>query len=162
MKLAILILEDEVEVRAALERDLIEFAKVVRLEPAEDVEDALAVIDELTNDGDELALALCDHRLPGTTGVDFLIQMLDDDRTAYAKKVLVTGQADLVDTVRAVNDAGLDHYIAKPWDAEDLRAVVRRMLTDYVEETDLDPLPFLAALESDRAMELIRDRGRAD
>lgn len=162
MKLAILILEDEVEVRAALERDLIEFAKAVRLEPAEDVDDAREVIAELTAAGDELALALCDHRLPGTTGVEFLCQMLEDDATAYAKKVLVTGQADLSDTIRAVNDAGLDHYIAKPWDPDDLRAVVRRMLTDYVEETELDPLPYLSALESDRAMELIRDRGRAD
>ncbi|MGB4635265.1 MAG: response regulator [Arcanobacterium sp.] len=162
MKLAILILEDEPEVRAALERDLIEFARTVRLEPAEDVEDAREVVEEIAAEGDELALALCDHRLPGTTGVEFLVEMMDDDRTAYTRKVLVTGQADLTDTIRAVNEAGLDHYIAKPWDADDLRAVVRDMLTTYVEETGLNPLPYMAVLEQDRTMEMVRNWGRAD
>ena len=41
-------------------------------------------------------------------------KMSSDERTAGARKVLVTGQADQADTVRAVNNAGLDHYIAKP------------------------------------------------
>ena len=54
--------------------------------------------------------------MPGTTGVEFLVQMMDDDRTAATRKVLVTGQAQLHDPVRAVNEANLDHYIAKPWD----------------------------------------------
>ena len=40
MKLAILVLEDEPDVRAAIEPDLEPFARTVRVEPAEDVEDA--------------------------------------------------------------------------------------------------------------------------
>ena len=44
----------------------------------------------------------------------------------------MTGQAGLEDTVRAVNEANLDHYIAKPWDAEALQAIVREQLTEYV------------------------------
>lgn len=158
MKLAILILEDEPEVRDALERDLIDFARHVRLETAEDVEDAREVLAEIADDGDELALALCDHRLPGTTGVDFLVEMMDDPLHHSARKVLVTGQADLRDTVRAVNEADLDHYIAKPWNVEELRDVVRRMLTDYVDLTGLDPMPYMAALDKVRAMEIIKER----
>lgn len=158
MTLAILILEDEPEVRAALERDTLAIASSLRIEVAEDVEDAREVIAEIADDGDELALALCDHRLPGTTGVDFLIEMMKSEDTAYAKKVLVTGQADLSDTIRAVNSAHLDHYIAKPWDAEDLHQVIRSCLTDYVEEQDLDPLPYMMVLDQVRAMDIIRDR----
>lgn len=158
MNLAILILEDEAEVRAAVERDLLPFAELIRVEVASDVEEAWEVIDELTEDGDVLALALCDHRMPGTTGVEFLVQMMDDDRTAATRKVLVTGQAQLRDTVRAVNEANLDHYIAKPWDVDELHDVVRTMLTDYVEDMDIDPLPYLDVLDSTRAMELVRRR----
>lgn len=162
MTLAILILEDEPEVRAALERDLLEFADIVRIEPAEDVTDAWAVIDEMKADGDELALALCDHRLPKTTGVDFMIQMMDDSRTVSARKVLITGQADLRDTVRAVNEAGLDHYIAKPWQIEQLHQVVREQLTNYVESNQINPLPYMSVLDGARAMELIRTSSWAD
>lgn len=162
MKLAILILEDEPEVRAALERDLIDFSSSVRLEPAEDVEDAWEVVDEVDASGDVLALALCDHRMPGTTGVEFLVQMMEDERTAYTRKVLVTGQADLEDTVRAVNEADLDHYIAKPWKADELRETVRRLLTDYVEISRINPMEHLGALDHERAMYLVRDYSRAD
>lgn len=158
MNLAILILEDEAEVRAAVERDLLPFAELIRVEVASDVEEAWEVIDELTEDGDVLALALCDHRMPGTTGVEFLVQMMDDDRTAATRKVLVTGQAQLRDTVRAVNEAHLDHYIAKPWDVDELHDVVRTMLTDYVEDMDIDPLPYLDVLDATRAMEIVRRR----
>ena len=162
MKLAILIVEDEPEVRASIERDLIDFASIVRIEPTEDVDDAWDVVDEVDADGDVIALALCDHRMPGTTGVEFLVQMMDDDRTTMTRKVLVTGQADLTDTVRAVNDADLDHYIAKPWDPEELRDTVRMMLTDFVEVAGINPLPYLAALDQERAMELARHFSRAD
>ena len=103
-----------------------------------------------------LALVLADHRMPGTTGVDMLIAMEDDERTAVARKVLVTGQADQADTIRAVNEAGLDHYVAKPWRPQDLQAVVRDQLTDFVLVTGMDPLPHLRALDGARAMEMLR------
>ena len=57
-----------------------------------------------------------------------LVAMTDDERTAAARKVLVTGQADQDDTIRAVNEAGLDHYIAKPWDPAHLQATVRAQI----------------------------------
>lgn len=160
MKLTILILEDEPEVRAALERDLQDFSPTVRLEPASDVADAWDVIDDITADGDVLALALVDHRMPGTTGVDFMVQMMHDERTAATRKVLVTGQAQLADTVRAVNDADLDHYIAKPWSVDQLHHTVRSMLTAYVADMGIDPLPHFAALDAQQAVELARHRGR--
>ena len=117
MKLAIVVVEDEPEVRDAVLGDLAPFADTVRIEPAEDVDNTLKIVDEIDGDGDVVALILADHRLPGRSGVDMLVEMADDERTADARKVLVTGQADQADTIRAVNKAGLDHYIAKPWRA---------------------------------------------
>ena len=156
MTLTILSLEDEADVRDALERDLEEFWGKIRLETAEDVDDAWEVLEEIAGDGDELALVLSDHRLPGKSGVDFLVELQADQRFAAARTVLVTGQADQDDTIRAVNQAGLDYYIAKPWDVEALKRVVRDQLTDYVLDVGIDPLPYLSLLDGVRVMEAIR------
>ncbi|MDO4900983.1 response regulator [Actinomyces sp.] len=156
MKLAILVVEDEPEVRDAVVGDLSSFSDVVRIEPAEDVADAWEAVADIDEDGDLLALVLADHRMPGRTGVDMLVDMNTEARTAAARKVLVTGQADQADTIRAVNDAGLDHYIAKPWDPARLQQTVRDQLTDFVLEVGVDPLPHLRALDRVRAMEALR------
>ena len=52
MKLVILVVEDEPEVRDAVVGDLTPFAGVVRVEPAEDVDDAWEVVSEVEADGD--------------------------------------------------------------------------------------------------------------
>ena len=150
MTLTILSLEDEADVRDALERDLEEFWDKIRLEVAEDVDDAWAVIDEIVEDGDELALVLSDHRLPGKSGVDFLVELMKDERFGATRTVLVTGQADQSDTIRALNQAGLDYYIGKPWNPEELRTVVRDQLTEYVLESGVNPLPYVTVLDGRR------------
>ncbi|WP_026459810.1 response regulator [Schaalia suimastitidis] len=156
MTLTILSLEDEAEVRDALERDLEAFWSHIRLETAEDVDDAWAALESVLADGDELALVLSDHRLPGRSGVDFLVELAGDPRFEGVRTVLVTGQADQDDTIRALNQAGLDHYIAKPWQSEDLVAVVRDQLTSYVIDRGISPLPYLPVLDGVRAMEALR------
>ncbi len=155
MKLAVMVLEDEPEVREALVRDLDPLAEVIRIEAADCVDDAWSVVDEIDEDGDVLALVLADHRLPDQTGVDFLVEMTGDDRTMDAKKVLVTGQADQADTIRALNDAHLDHYFSKPWDVQALLEQVRGQLTDFVLELGIDPLPHMRALDQVRVMEAL-------
>jgi response regulator RpfG family c-di-GMP phosphodiesterase len=159
MKLAVIVLEDEAPVREALVRDLAPLADVVRIEPAEDADDARAVLAELARDGDVPALVLADHRLPGTTGVDLLVELHGDPRTAATRKVLVTGQADLEDTIRAVNEARLDRYVAKPWAPDELVSVAREELTAYVLATGVDPLPHLRALDAAAVLPRLRDRG---
>lgn len=158
MRLAVVILEDEPEVRDAVARDLDPFADAVRIEPAEDVPDAREVTEEIAADGDVLAVVLADHRLPGESGVDFLVELARSPEHARVRTVLVTGQAGHEDTIRALNEAGLDHYIAKPWTADELQGTVRHQLTEFVLATGLDPLPHLRALDGARVMDLVRRR----
>jgi len=153
-ELVVLVVEDEPEVREALVRDLAPIAGSVRIEAAEDAEDAAAVVREVAAAGDLLGLVLADHRLPGRTGVDLLVELEEDPaHRGVTRKVLVTGQAGHADTIRAVNDAGLDHYLAKPWDPEELLAVTRAALTDAVLDAGLDPLPYVADLDGPRLLE---------
>lgn len=158
-ELAILIVEDEPEVRDALIRDIAPFEAQFRIEAAEDVDDARAALGSLTESGQQVALVLCDHLLPGVHGVDFLIELDEDKKTRPARKVLVTGQAGLEDTIRAVNDASLDHYIAKPWEEADLQAVVREQLTEYVARWVDDVLPYVSVLNGAKLMAVIAARG---
>lgn len=157
--ITILCLEDEAEVRDAILRDLRPFEDHFRIESAEDAADAAAVLGDLALDDDTLGLILCDHRLPGQSGVDFLAKIHQGESWRPAKKVLLTGQADQQDTIRAINEGGLNHYLAKPWNPEELVTVVRDQLTDYVLESGIDPLPYLAILNPGPLLERIASNG---
>lgn len=157
--LAILIVEDEPEVRDALIRDVAPFETQFRIEAAENVDDARAALQGLGDAGQQVALVLCDHLLPGVHGVDFLIELNNDKVTNPARKVLVTGQAGLEDTIRAVNDADLDHYIAKPWEEAELQDIVREQLTEYVARWVDDLLPYVPILNGAKLMAIIAARG---
>lgn len=151
----ILCVDDEREVLDALVADLAPFEKMgFRLEAASSVAEARQVSQALGED--QLALVLCDHLMPGELGVDYLVSLSKRHETRRARKVLVTGQAGLQDTIKAVNEAGLDHYVAKPWSAEPLRLVVRRLLTDFVIDVDEAPQRFAHGLDFARIMEAVR------
>ena len=155
-EILILCVEDEPEVRVAIERDLEHFSDAFIVEMADDAADARRVIAEYRVRGVALGLILADHVLPGTTGVDLLIELNNNPETASARKVLITGQASHEDTIRAINHAGLDHFIAKPWTPDDLMSVVRRQLTEFVLATHIDVLAFVHILEGDRLLESLR------
>ncbi len=154
-QILILCIEDESEVRDALVRDLAPFRPVFRIEAAEDAADARTVLREAEAAGDRVGLILCDHLLPGQRGVDLLIELHREPATRATRKVLITGQAGLDDTIRAINQAGLQHYIAKPWQPADLHAIVRNQLTDYVMANEEELLPYVSTLDGPRLLEAL-------
>jgi len=154
----ILNVEDEPEVLEVVLRDLRPFEPAFVLESAASADEARRVVHEVILPRGELGLVVCDHILPGDDGVSFLVELQGDPRTARARKVLLTAHAGLEATVEAVNLADLNHYIAKPWKAEELVAVARKQLTDYVIETQADLVRFLSVLDADRLAEQIRLR----
>jgi CheY-like chemotaxis protein len=160
--LVLLCVDDEPGVLDAVVRDLAPFENAFRIETAASVDEARAIVDALPAQGRALALALCDHLMPGTTGTDYLIALNQNPATRSARKLLLTAQAGHDDTIRALNQGGLDHYIAKPWQPDALRAVIREQLTRYVLERQLDPLPYLAILDTARLAEALHDRNPGD
>lgn len=156
-RLVILCIEDEDEVRDAVVRDLEVFEPAFTVEMAEDADDARQVVQEVAAAGDRIALVIADHRLPGMQGTDFLIELHEHKETHAARKVLLTGQAGHEDTIRAINEAGLDHYISKPWKEAELHSVVRDQLTEFVLEEVDDLLPFIATLDGPRLLERLAE-----
>lgn len=157
--LTILCVDDEPDVREALIRDLAPFEQAFQLEDAGDAQEASELLAKLSEEGKKLALIFCDHVMPGESGVDFLIRLTADPAFRLSRKVLFTGQAGHEDTIAAINRARLDHYVAKPWDKAELIEATKRLLTDYVLDNKLNPLPYMATLDTDR---LAREVGRAD
>ncbi|MFV1883818.1 MAG: response regulator [Balneola sp.] len=152
----ILVIEDELEVMDALIKDLEEFEQTFPIESANNSEEANQVVNQIINSGDEIGLILCDHVLPGKNGVDFLIDLQSNEHFQKTRKVLVTGQAGLEDTIQAINKARLDHYIAKPWKKEELHKVVIQQLTDFVIDKRYNPMEFMSTLDSVRLAETLR------
>ncbi len=161
-ELLILVVEDEPEVRAEVVRDL-SFAGMIRVEQADSVADARDALDEVERAGDHVGLIVADHRLPGgESGVDLLVSLKENPATRAIRTILLTGQAGHQDTIRAINDADLDHYFSKPWDPEELAAVAVRLLTDFVIDVGIDPLRYARELDGPRLMSAFAKRGRPD
>ncbi len=105
------------------------FQYFCEFEYAESAEEALEIYRELLGNGHGVWLIISDQLMPGMTGDAFLASIHEIDRQAI--KVLLTGQAGLEDTVRAINHAGLNYYIEKPWSKRDLVMILDRLRTQY-------------------------------
>ncbi|WP_394251360.1 response regulator [Vibrio profundi] len=149
-KYLILCVDDEIEILESVLQDLAPFEEHFIVEGAESVKEAKQVIAEMANDKIPLALILCDHIMPKQTGIDFLIELNQMKSTASARKVLLTGQAGLEDTISAVNHAALDFYIAKPWYGEQLRKTLRTQLTEYMINNDDQLLSWSSVLDTEK------------
>lgn len=152
----ILVIEDEPEVLDSIVRDITEFEEHFNVEMADTAEEAEELIEDIIAEDGKIGLVLCDHVLPGKNGVELLVEMQKEEKTKSTRKVLITGQAGLDETVKAVNEADLKHYIAKPWQKEELVEITRDLLTDYVIEHVKDPLPYMKVLDSERIAESLR------
>jgi response regulator RpfG family c-di-GMP phosphodiesterase len=162
-KIYIFVVEDEPEVLDAIVRDLEEFENIFPIEMADSAEECRELIDALINAGNEIGLILCDQVLPGQNGVDLLVEMQNDPATEHTRKVLITGQAGLDETVRAINEADLKHYIAKPWEKSDLVETTRKFMTDYVLERTENPMEYMSVLDGQRIADYIRkEKGLTD
>lgn len=148
-KVNIVCVDDQREVLATLKKDLEIFQKYFRIEFCESAEEATEVIDEIEADAEHLALIICDHIMPESNGIDFLIRMDKDDRFEKSKKLLLTGLATHQDTITAINEANIDYYIEKPWDSDHLINAVKELLTQYILRIGLDYQDYLPVLSQE-------------
>jgi thioredoxin reductase (NADPH) len=131
-KPVLLTVDDDREVLRAIERDLRrKYAGDYRVLRAESGPAAMEILRELKLRNNPVALFLVDQRMPGVSGVEFLEQAI----TLYpdAKRVLLTAYADTDAAIAAINDAGINHYLLKPWDPpeENLYPVLDDLLEDW-------------------------------
>jgi len=128
-------IDDDREVSRAIERDLRRnYAGNYRVLRAESGSAALEIVRELKVRSNTVALFLVDQRMPGLSGVEFLEQAIK--LYPEAKRVLLTAYADTDAAIAAINEAGVNHYLLKPWDPpeENLYPVLDELLEDWQAE----------------------------
>lgn len=84
-----------------------------------DVETYLSPITALASIGNEpYALVLADYRMPEMDGAEFLRQVRE--RQPHAVRMILSGYADLNGLMKAINEAQIARFIAKPWNDYEL------------------------------------------
>ena len=118
----ILIIDDEPQVLQALERILRnEYEVLLAQSGAEGLKKLKKTSD--------IALILCDQRMPEMTGVETLQKSLS--LAPQAIRILLTGYSDIESVIHAINKGKIYHYIAKPWETQELKLEIKRALDVY-------------------------------
>jgi signal transduction histidine kinase len=78
---------------------------------------------------DEVHVVMSDQRMPGMSGVEVLRHA--KQVRPEATRLLVTAYADVNAVVEAINQGSVFRYIAKPWNPEELLAVVRQAVDQH-------------------------------
>ncbi len=99
------------------------------IEPAESGEEALELLQDLIAENKDIPVLISDQLMPGMKGDELLKEVHQILPTT--RKILLTGQATMNSVVSAINQAQLYRYIAKPWDATDLRLTVEEAAKSY-------------------------------
>ena len=113
----LLVVDDEEGVRRSLKRVLEKDG--YRIVLAENGREALDIV---LNDEQEIETVICDYRMPGMDGLDTLREI--GRMNTEITRIILTAYATMANAIEAVN-AGIDGFLTKPFENEELRAKVR-------------------------------------
>jgi CheY-like chemotaxis protein len=116
----ILCVDDETTILDGLKWNLRKiFGDAYSYEFAGNAEEAMEIVEELEQEGEEIQLIICDWLMPGKKGDEFLIEL----HKIYPKivKIILTGQADKDAIERAKTQANLHTCLLKPWDDKEFK-----------------------------------------
>ena len=88
----------------------------------------ISALNVLATEG-EVAVIISDQRMPEMKGTEFLSKTLPQFPDTV--RIILTGFTDIEDLVDAINAGQVYKYITKPWDPEELKAVVQRAAETY-------------------------------
>jgi diguanylate cyclase (GGDEF)-like protein len=114
--LPILIVDDDAEITKAVARDLRRNAQVV---VATRPDDALKLLGE-----QEFSVVVSDLKMPGMTGLELLEKAAQIQ--PHCQRILLTAFMDLASLPDTINRAHLNFIMTKPWEPDDLRAIVEK------------------------------------
>ncbi len=114
-KAVVLVVDDEVRSQEALRRTLDEEFAVLTAGSADEAAALMA--------REFVHILLCDQRMPGTSGVEFLKQVCV--QWPDTVRIIISGFTEAEDIIAGINEAGIWQYILKPWHPEQLLLTLR-------------------------------------
>lgn len=122
MSNAILMVDDDENILRGFERNLRRrFSVQVALGP----EAGLAAL----SGAEPFAVVVSDLRMPGMDGVEFLLRVRAASPDSI--RIMLTGQADLQDAIKAVNEGNIFRFLTKPCSTEQLGLTLTAALEQY-------------------------------
>lgn len=85
---------------------------------AGDAAQAMAVLEQ-----EWVQVILCDQRMPGRSGVEFLTEVRE--RWPDVVRIILTGYTDANSMMAAINEAGIHQFLTKPWHPDQLLVATR-------------------------------------
>ncbi|WP_016951520.1 response regulator [Anabaena sp. PCC 7108] len=122
IKPKILVVDDEPDNLDLLYRSFYREYKVLRANSGP------AALELLAREGD-ISVIISDQRMPMMSGTEFL--SLTATQYPDIIRIILTGYTDVEDLVEAINSGKVFKYVTKPWEAEELKAVVRQALDTH-------------------------------
>ncbi len=119
----LLIVDDESNVLKSLKRLL--FETDYRVLTAESGKEGLKVFENESS----IQLVISDYRMPEMNGVEFLKRV----KEVYPNtiRIILSGYADVMAIVEAINDGEVYKFISKPWNDQDLLTTIMRAFEQY-------------------------------
>jgi DNA-binding NtrC family response regulator len=74
-------------------------------------------------------VVMTDQRMPHMTGVELLSRLQGEHPQAV--RIVFTGYADIKAVIDAINQGRIFRYLTKPWEVEELLAVLRQACREY-------------------------------
>jgi PAS domain S-box-containing protein len=139
MKEKLLVLDDEALILTSLENL---FENDYQVFTTSDAETALGLVLE-----HDMAVILCDERMPKISGHEFLRRAREVSR---ATRIMISGYADMNALADAVNRGQIFGYIAKPWEPLQLKIHIGAAVTQFklVKEIDQERELLRALMEN--------------
>jgi two-component system, sensor histidine kinase and response regulator len=81
------------------------------------------------------AVILSDQKMPDISGVEFFESIRHDH--PHSVRVLVTGFADMVSVIDAINKGHVYRYISKPWNIDELKLCINTCIEKHQREIEL-------------------------
>ena len=97
----------------------------------------LQALDKLGKTNYDVILA--DYRMPEMDGITFLKKA--KQHLPQAKRIILSGQADFNGLVNAINEAEIFRFIFKPWNDDELKAILmqataHKIIVEYPDSPD--------------------------
>ncbi|MTJ10832.1 response regulator [Anabaena sp. UHCC 0204] len=118
----ILVVDDEPDNLDLLYRTFYRDYKVLRANSGP------AALELLAQEGD-ISVIISDQRMPMMSGTEFL--SLTATQYPDIIRIILTGYTDVEDLVDAINSGKVFKYVTKPWESEELKAVVRQAMDTH-------------------------------
>jgi len=123
---AVLIVDDEKIATKFLSKQLKRLACPCEVFIADNAEQALQIFSEQK---DNLAIIISDQRMPGITGNQLLSEI--QKHNPHIIRMLTSAYEEVDIALNAVNEGHISYYIKKPWNAEEVNAIIKLSLHEF-------------------------------